>query len=204
MQTLLSFNNKNDYLNYLNSLNNESLQNEYWLNYNLYNELKHYYNYFKSQIIVNIVNKAHKTLKNNKNMECKRVLLTLLNTLKKYNEILSNYIQELDSFNNINVSHTSNNEYVDNIKNEDVIDFFDEIDIYYHALNELNILIENNLNIMFFYLFDIGEIKEEYKDYPSIILGNKLPNNKWDYISCLEMLISSIYSWFDCIEGQVI
>ena len=25
------------------------------------------------------------------------------------------------------------------------VDFFDEIDIYYHALNELNILIENNL-----------------------------------------------------------
>ena len=201
MQTLLSYNNKNDYLKYLNSLNNESINNEYWLNYNLYNELKHYYNYFKSQIIVNVIHKAHKALKNNKNMECKRVILTSLNKLKEYNEILSNYIEEIDSFNNINESHTSNNE---NIETLDVIDFFDEIDIYYHALNELNILIENNLNIMFYYLFGIGEIKEENKDYPSIILGNKLPNNKWDYVSCLEMLISSIYSWFECIECQLI
>ena len=159
-------------------------------------------------------------------MECKRVILTSLNKLNlsqipilnqlerkkiwlteeqlkndKYIEILSNYIEEIDSFNNINESHTSNNE---NIETIDVIDFFDEIDIYYHALNELNILIENNLNIMFYYLFDNGKIKEEFKNYPSIILGNKFPNDKWDYVSCLEMLISSIYSWFDCIECLLI
>ena len=196
--------NKREYLNYLDSLNQEGLQNEYDNLYNLCLYLKYNYELIKGYIYVNIIDKAKKTLQNPSDVEYKEVLKQSINKLSVYNnktikQILNNPF-DFEKFKSI---------VEEKVTKQDVIELYKQIvsnkeeefpKTQYNKIEKLSTLIHNNIVIYKHYVFNNKYLPKTYKNYPEVLIGRKKENGEWDYQKTLIQFIWNVMTWFDLVQ----